>query len=67
MWASGKSFPLAHLGQLEVLHAHGTTNITDGDLTPLLRLRSLREVRIQARRHYKPSLAHVQTHLRTLE
>lgn len=59
--------PLAHLDQLEALHAHGNTNITDGELGVLLQLRSLREVRMQARRHYKPSLAQVQTHLPAVE
>jgi hypothetical protein len=49
--------PLATLRQLERLYAWGTTQATDGDLTPLVTLPELREIRMRDRRHYEPPLA----------
>jgi hypothetical protein len=49
--------PVGSLGQLEVLYAWGSTRIVDGDLTPLARLRRLREIRMRDRRDYKPRVA----------
>jgi internalin A len=53
-------YPLAQLLRLEVLWLFGTTRIADGDLSPIVDLPRLRELRMQARREYSPSLAHVQ-------
>ncbi len=44
--------PLAEATSLEELYFYGTTNIADGDLSPLLELPRLREVSFQDRRHY---------------
>lgn len=49
--------PLAGLVELEELYAYGSTRFVDGDLSPLARLPRLRELRLQSRRHYTPSLA----------
>jgi len=48
--------PLADLQQLEHLSAWGTTRVVDGDLTPLVGLPGLREVRMRDRREYQPRL-----------
>jgi internalin A len=55
--------PLRSLQQLEVLYAWGTTRIADGDLTPLLDLPRLREVRMRSRKQYQPSVAEIATKL----
>jgi len=44
--------PLAGLTKLEKLIFPESTNVLDGDLVPLLRLESLKEVAFQNRRHY---------------
>jgi hypothetical protein len=48
--------PVAALEQLEVLYAWGSTQIVDGDLSPLVRLPRLKEIRMRSRRGYKPSV-----------
>ncbi|GAB2583260.1 leucine-rich repeat domain-containing protein [Microlunatus antarcticus] len=48
--------PLAGLVELEELYAYGSTKFVDGDLTPLARLPRLNELRMQSRRHYRPSV-----------
>jgi internalin A len=48
--------PLANLTELEVLYAWGSTRVLDGDLTPLLKLPRLREIRMRDRREYKPRI-----------
>jgi hypothetical protein len=48
--------PLAGLKHLEYVSAWGTTQVLDGDLTPLIRLPALREVRMRDRREYQPRL-----------
>jgi hypothetical protein len=48
--------PLANLTELEVLYAWGSTKILDGDLTPLLKLPMLREIRMRDRREYRPRI-----------
>jgi internalin A len=56
--------PIADMSRLETLYAWGSTRIEDGDLTPLLALASLREVRMRDRRDYEPPLASVREALR---
>ena len=46
--------PLGALEQLEELYAWGSTRIVDGDLSPLVRLPRLKEIRMRNRRGYKP-------------
>ena len=48
--------PLANLTELEVLYAWGSTRVLDGDLTPLLKLPKLREIRMRDRHEYKPRI-----------
>lgn len=48
--------PLGGLVELEELYAYGSTKFVDGDLTPLARLPRLNELRMQSRRHYRPSV-----------
>jgi len=55
--------PLGGMAALETLHAWGSTRIVDGDLSPLLRLPSLREVRMKSRPEYRPSLEAVKSTL----
>ena len=55
--------PLRSLQQLEVLYSWGTTRIADGDLTPLLELSRLRELRMRSRKQYRPSVAEIATQL----
>jgi len=47
--------PLAGLRRLEKLYLYGSTNILDGDLTPIAGLPRLNDFRMQNRRHYQPS------------
>jgi hypothetical protein len=51
--------PIEKLVQLEILCAWGTTDIVDRDLSPLLRLPALREVRMRNRRGYVPTVTEV--------
>jgi hypothetical protein len=51
--------PVASLEQLETLYAWGSTRVVDGDLSPLIGLPRLREVRMRDRRDYTPRLADV--------
>jgi hypothetical protein len=55
--------PVGELALLECLHAWGSTRIEDGDLSPLLRLSHLSEIRMQDRREYRPRLAEVKQQL----
>ncbi|MDQ1665832.1 MAG: hypothetical protein QOH75_1863 [Actinomycetota bacterium] len=55
--------PLGGLTSLEWLWAWESTRIGDGDLTPLLGLGSLREIRMMSRKHYRPALADVKHRL----
>jgi hypothetical protein len=54
---------LASLARLETLYAWGTTRVVDGDLSPLLGLTHLREIRMRDRPQYQPSLADVKARL----
>jgi hypothetical protein len=55
--------PVAELALLECLHAWGSTRIQDGDLSPLLRLSRLSEIRMRDRRDYRPTLAEIKEQL----
>lgn len=55
--------PLQALRELRVLYLYGTTRVLDGDLTPLMRLPHLVELRMQSRREYRPSVREIQTRL----
>jgi hypothetical protein len=48
--------PLAGMVELEELYAYGSTRFVDGDLSPLAELPRLNELRLQPRRHYRPSV-----------
>ena len=51
--------PLADLTELETLYAWGSTRVEDGDLSPLLRLPRLKEVRMRDRREYRPRVSEI--------
>lgn len=55
--------PLRGLASIEDLLMYGTTKIVDGDLTPIADLPRLKELRMQSRRHYRPSVAEIQASL----
>lgn len=57
--------PIARLTDLEVVGLFGSTRIIDGDLTPLAALPRLKELRMQSRRHYRPTVDDVQAGLPT--
>lgn len=52
--------PLGTLTALEELYLYGTTRFTDGDLTPIAELPHLTELRMQNRRHYRPTVKAIQ-------
>lgn len=49
--------PLADLRDLETLHLWGSTRPEDNDLSPLLNLRALKDLRIKERREFQPPVA----------
>ncbi|MEJ7893867.1 MAG: hypothetical protein WKF94_14640 [Solirubrobacteraceae bacterium] len=51
--------PLSGMQQLETFYAWGSTRVLDDDLRPLLQLPLLSEVRMRARRSYRPLLTDV--------
>lgn len=53
--------PLTALQDLGALYAWESTNVLDGDLSPLLALPRLRILAMQSRRSYRPSVAEVET------
>jgi internalin A len=55
--------PIAGLLKLDVLWAFESTRVTDGDLTPLLGLTVLRDLRMAPRPHYRPSVDEVRVAL----
>lgn len=55
--------PIAGLRLMERLDLYGSTKIADGDLTPLLGMTSLHDLRVMSRRHYNPSVADVKAKL----
>jgi hypothetical protein len=56
--------PVSELAMLECLYAWGSTRIEDADLSPLLRLSKLSEIRMRDRRQYRPGLAEIKEQLR---
>lgn len=55
--------PLRGLTNLEHLSLYGSTTIADDDLSPLATLPRLRELRMQSRRSYRPSVKEIQASL----
>jgi internalin A len=55
--------PLGGMTSLQRLWAYESTRISDGDLTPLLGLGSLTDLRLKPRKHYRPTLAEVEHQL----
>lgn len=55
--------PLADLVELEELYLYGTTKFVDGDLSALAGLPRLQALRMQNRRHYRPSVAEIRASL----
>jgi hypothetical protein len=55
--------PLIALHELRILYLYSSTRILDGDLTPLMQLPHLTELRMQNRRDYRPSVREIQSHL----
>jgi internalin A len=55
--------PIGCLALLETLYAWGSTRVEDCDLSPLLRLRRLTEIRMRDRREYQPRLVTVKEQL----
>ena len=53
--------PIRPLLDLETLWMYGTTKVLDDDLAPITDLPRLRELRMQSRRTYRPSVKDVQT------
>jgi hypothetical protein len=56
--------PLSALHDLEALYAWGTTRIADADLTPLLGLPRLSEIRMRDRQEYRPRLSTLRANVR---
>ncbi|AEE47591.1 hypothetical protein [Cellulomonas fimi] len=55
--------PVGELVRLEELYLHGSTRFLDGDLTPIAGLPRLQELRMQNRRHYRPTVAEITAQL----
>lgn len=55
--------PIAELRNLERLYLYGSTKILDGDLSPLLGLTRLHDLRLMNRRHYAPQAREVKVQL----
>jgi hypothetical protein len=52
--------PIRDLGALESLLVYGSTRIADNDLSPIAGLPRLRQLRMQSRRPYRPSVEEIQ-------
>lgn len=52
--------PLRALTKLRELLLYGSTKFVDGDLGPIADLPHLRELRMQSRRHYRPTVEEIQ-------
>jgi hypothetical protein len=46
-----------------MIWVYGTTKVLDNDLTPLVGLPKLRELRMKSRRSYRPSVKEVQRNI----
>ncbi|GAA4124770.1 hypothetical protein GCM10022415_31150 [Knoellia locipacati] len=55
--------PIGGLARLERLYLYGSTTIADGDLTPLLSMTHMRDLRMMNRRHYRPTVDGVRMRL----
>ncbi len=55
--------PLGSLAALEELYLYGSTRFTDGDLSPIATLPHLTELRMQNRRHYRPTVKDIQARI----
>lgn len=55
--------PLSELQQLICLYLYESTNILDGDLSPLLKLGNLNDLRLMNRRHYQPTVNEIKAAL----
>lgn len=55
--------PLRAMTQLESFYAWGSTAVADGDLSPLLALPRLRNIRMKSRKEYRPTLEQVRATL----
>jgi hypothetical protein len=55
--------PIAGLISLERLYLYGSTTIDDGDLTPLLSMTHMRDLRMMNRRHYRPTIRGIRAQL----
>ena len=55
--------PIAALTRLERLYLYGSTKVADRDLSPLLGLNRMKDLRMKNRRHYTPSVNGVRAHL----
>ena len=55
--------PLTGLTRLERLYLYGSTVIADGDLSPLLGMTRMRDLRMMNRRHYRPTLQDIRAQL----
>lgn len=55
--------PVRGLTRLTHLYMHGSTNVSDGDLSVVQSLAQLVEFRARSRRHYRPSVADVKAAL----
>jgi hypothetical protein len=55
--------PLAGLQRLLSLYLYESTNILDGDLSPLLKLSDLNDLRLMNRRHYQPTVNEIKAAL----
>jgi hypothetical protein len=55
--------PIVGLTGLERLYMYGSTTIADGDLTPLLGMTQMRDLRMMNRGHYQPTLGSIRAQL----
>ncbi|GAB3040966.1 hypothetical protein GCM10027052_22980 [Parafrigoribacterium mesophilum] len=55
--------PVEGLKRLDTLYLYGSTRVMDADLTPLMELPLLEDLRIMNRREYTPSVAQVEAHI----
>jgi Leucine-rich repeat (LRR) protein len=55
--------PIAGLTSLERLYLYGSTTIADGDLSPLLAMTRMRDLRMRNRRHYRPTIQGIRAQL----
>ena len=55
--------PMRGLFDLESLWLFGTTNVTDGDLSPIADLPMLQDFRMKSRRSYRPSVREIQAQI----